>query len=370
MLFSQVIGQQHLKDTLRQMFTTNKVPHALLFLGSPGSGSLPLSLAYARYLFCENRLPQDSCGACSSCRKMEKFSHPDLHFTFPTIGANALSDHFLDGWRKMLTENPYREANQWLELIQGEGKQGNINKEECLQIIRKLSLKSFEGGPKVLLLWYPEFLGKEGNRLLKMIEEPPADTYFVLVAENADLILPTILSRCQTIKVGRLLDEEIIHTLQEKHMVPLSQAQSIAMLVGGSMVEAQKILTNADGNQSTLFLDWMRKCYKGNGMEMADWVDGFADLNKESQKYFLLYSLQFVRETLAAGTLNDPGHTRWGQSGQDIANMAKILDINKIGALAGLFNETYSSLERNANVKLLFLRASLQINKILKQGSN
>ena len=194
MAFSNIIGQEKVKQMLHQMVHGDRLPHALLFLGPSGSGKLALALALAQYLLCENRQDSDSCGQCPSCSKSQRFIHPDLHFSFPSVGTNVTSDSFLPQWRKWMEENPYLTVNEWLQSIGAENRQGNINKEECAAIIRKLSLKIFEGSHKILVMWLPEYLGKEGNRLLKLIEEPPEDTIFILVAENQELILNTILS--------------------------------------------------------------------------------------------------------------------------------------------------------------------------------
>ncbi|RMG84042.1 MAG: hypothetical protein D6714_08740, partial [Bacteroidetes bacterium] len=219
MLFNDVLGQQAAKDSLRQMAMSDRVAHALLFAGPGGSGSLSLALAFAQYLLCARPTPTDACGQCPHCLKAAKLIHPDIHFSFPTIGTNVKSDHFLPQWRQAMATNPYLSLNDWLQKIGAENKQGNINKEECLNIIRKMSLKTFESPRKVLIIWRPEFLGKEGNRLLKLIEEPPENTHFILVAEQPDQILNTILSRCQLFKIPALTDSDIVAGLRQwKHL--------------------------------------------------------------------------------------------------------------------------------------------------------
>jgi DNA polymerase-3 subunit delta' len=224
--------------------------------------------------------------------------HPDLHFSFPVIGTNVTSDHFLNQWRTQLLDNAYFDLNHWLQLIGAENKQGNINKGECLRIIQKLGLKTFESQRKVLIMWLPEFLGKEGNRLLKIIEEPPENTHFILVAENQDLILNTILSRCQLIKIPTLTDEEVKLGLMEKTNTGEAEAMRVALLAEGDFTLALQMLHQGESDNARLFLDWMRKCYRGNGVELVQWVESFATLGREKQKYFVKYALHFMREYL------------------------------------------------------------------------
>ena len=179
MQFQQVIGQGKTKEILRSMISSDRMSHALIFLGSEGCGKLALALAFAQYVLCSDKQENDSCGKCSNCIKSAKLVHPDIHYSYPTVGTKVVSTHLLPDWRKAMLENPYLNANQWLQSIGAENKQGNITKDECVEIIKKLSLKIFEGSHKILIMWLPEYLGKEGNRLLKMIEEPPPNTLFL-----------------------------------------------------------------------------------------------------------------------------------------------------------------------------------------------
>ncbi|RME99505.1 MAG: hypothetical protein D6772_07635 [Bacteroidetes bacterium] len=209
MKFSELIGQEQPKAAFRQMMESDRLPHALLLLTAPGSGGLPLAWALAQYLLCAQPVHGDSCGHCSHCHKAAKLIHPDLHFSYPTVGTKVTADSFLAQWRSALLDNPYLEINDWLQQIGAENKQGNINKDECQRILRVLSLKSFESPRKIMIIWLAEYLGNEGNRLLKLIEEPPAGTTFILITENQDRILNTILSRCQLVRVHPLSDEEV-----------------------------------------------------------------------------------------------------------------------------------------------------------------
>ncbi|WP_367392840.1 ATP-binding protein [Lewinella sp. LCG006] len=370
MLFDEVIGQEQPKALFRQMIHTDRMPHALLLLAATGSGGLPLALALAQYLLCEQSGEQDSaCGECKHCRKAAKYVHPDLHFSFPTIGTNALSDHFLPQWREALFANPYLEINDWLQHIGAENKQGNINKDECLNIIRKLSLKSFESPRKVVILWLPEYLGNEGNRLLKVIEEPPEQTVFILVAENQELILNTILSRCQLVKINLLSDEEIATALRERNGLPAEDAMAIAQLASGNFNDALKAAQHEESDQAVQFLDWMRRCYKGLPKEMVEWANDFAGQGRENQKHFLQYALHFWREFLVLKTRGEEVVRLREREKQTAIGMAKVIQLPQLEAIIQLLDDCMFYVERNAHPKILFLDASIQINHIIKHWS-
>lgn len=357
---------------LKQMVANDRMPHALLLLGTPGSGGLPLALAFAQYVLCETRTAttDDACGTCRSCIKTAKWVHPDLHFSYPTIGTNVTSDHFLENWRQALGENPYLDINQWLQQIGAENKQGNINKEECGLIIRKLSLKIFEGRYKIMLIWLPEYLGKEGNRLLKLIEEPPENTLLLLVAENQELILNTILSRCQLVKLPALTDQEIETGLMKQKELAQDIARPIAQLSGGNFNEALKMAAQPESDHSTLFLEWMRKCYMGNGVELVGWVEVFAKNGRENQKQFIQYGLHFMREytTLKmVGADNGVNIKLLPKERTTAQNLTKVIGFEQIGHIIELFDDCAYAIERNANQKLLFLDTSIKLNKILRK---
>jgi DNA polymerase-3 subunit delta' len=367
LLFSNVIGQERTKHFLRRLRGQDRVPHALLFLGPSGSGNLALALAFSQFLQCENPGKNDACGECKACQKAGQFSHPDIHYSFPTIGTNAVSTDFAKEWRAQLQENPWLDANTWLQRLGAENKQGNINKEECNAIIKKLSLKVFEGQYKILLMWLPEYLGKEGNRLLKLIEEPPEQTVFLLVAENQDNILNTILSRCQLVKTDLLSDEEIEIALVRQQGVEAARARQIAFLASGQYNLALEIARNPDNDDAEFFLDWLRKCYRGNGVDLVRWTEAFAKLGRENQKQFLQYGLHFLRELLAY-TISSTTALRLRQEELNTAhNMAKVLNFDKISRISMLINDNVYYIERNANPKILFLDTSLKINQIMNE---
>ncbi|MCC6463030.1 MAG: hypothetical protein IT260_21350 [Saprospiraceae bacterium] len=366
------LGQQRATSFLHQLYHSGRVPHALLFLGPTGWGSLSLALQFARRLLCESPLLADSepsiepCGHCNACGKTGHLSHPDLHFSYPTVGANAVSTDFIKEWRAALADNPYLDANSWLQRIGAENKQGNINKDECNAIIKKLSLKAFEGRYKILLMWLPEYLGKEGNRLLKLIEEPPEETIFLLVAENADLILPTILSRCQLVKTDPLSDADIANGLRELRQLDAARASQISFLAGADFNQALQLADNPENDDAALLLDWLRKCYRGNGVELVQWTDTFAKLGRENQKQFLYYGLHFMRELLALLVTRNPEARLRPLELQTAQNMMNVLDFDKVTRMVEIINDNIYYVERNANPKMLFLDSSIQLNKILK----
>jgi len=367
MLWSEVIGHEPAKALFRQMVQIDRLPHALLLLSPPGSGALSLAWALAQFILCENRTAEEACGTCSHCRKASKLIHPDLHFSFPTVGTKVVSDSLLTEWRTALASQPFMEVNDWLQSIGAENKQGNINKEECVNIMRKLTLKSFESPRKLLIMWLPEYLGNEGNRLLKLIEEPPENTTFILVAENQELILNTILSRCQLVKTGPLSDEEVTKGLVAQTPLKEEDALAVAHLVGGNFNDALKLAKQQEDDQAILFLEWMRACYKGHPVEMVKWVDQFAGYGRENQKHFLRYALHFWREFLVLKTLG-PERVRLREREHKTAvGMAKVMGLDQVEAIVKLVDECTFHVERNAHPKVLFLNASIQIHHIIKR---
>ena len=366
MKFSNVIGQETSKKLLRGMAESGRMPHALLMLSQPGSGGLSLAMAYAQYILCQQKTEgREACGKCASCIKAEKMIHPDIHFSYPTVGSKTIATHVLKEWRSSVAENPYMNVNQWLEKLGAENKQDNIPVAETVEIVKKLSLKTFEASHKILIMWLPEYLGKEGNRLLKMIEEPPDDTLFLLVAENQDLILNTILSRCQLVKLSPLTDAEVQEGLILRG-VTRGDAEAIAHLSEGDFNAAMTLSKETENDNANAFLEWMRTCFKGNGVEMVAWVDRFAGVGREKQKLFLRYGLHFLRE-LTVLILTDNENLRLrGNELETAKRMKNVVKFHNVEPMMMLFDESVMFIERNANPKVLFLDASIRMHKILK----
>lgn len=367
MQFKQIVNQAAVKQRLINSVTENRVSHAQLFLGPGGAGGLPLAVAYAQYVSCENKLADDSCGECSSCRKYQKLVHPDLHFSYPFFARHkddtALT--FIEQWRTAFLANPYLDIDTWRGYLDAENKQANINIAECHQIIKKLSFKPFESAYKILILWLPEYLDKEGNTLLKIIEEPQPNTLFLLVAQNQDQILNTILSRTQLIKIPALNDVDIKQHLIEKYNQTEHAAAEIAYLCNGNLTEALTMLQDENSSYQDFFVQWLRLCFANKGIEVMAFVDQASKMGRENQKNFLRYGISFVRECvlLLSGAQN-----LVHLPAKQLETAQKITNVMSIPMAQGIIAEleqAHYHIERNANPKILFLDVSLQLIKIL-----
>jgi DNA polymerase-3 subunit delta' len=367
MQFKEIVGQAAVKQRLIASVTENRVSHAQLFLGPEGSGNLPLAVAYAQYVSCEDRQPDDSCGVCASCRKYQKLAHPDLHFSYPFFAKHKddTSLTFIEQWREALLANPYLSLDTWRGYLEAENKQANINIAECHQIIKKLSLKPFESIYKVLILWLPEYLDKEGNSLLKIIEEPQPNTLFLLVAQNQDQILNTILSRTQLIKIPALEYNDIKNYLTYHHGQTQHAAEEIAYLSNGNMTEALSMINQDSSNYHQLFIKWLRMCFGNKGSEVISFTDQLAKLGRENQKNFLRYGVSFIRECclLLAGAGNLV-HLPADEL-ETAQKMIGVMNMAQAEAISAELEKAHYHVERNANPKILFLDVSLQIIKIL-----
>ena len=368
MQFKEIVGQETIKQKLLTTVKENRVSHAQLFLGPEGSGSLALAVAYAQYISCENKSDNDSCGECNSCRKYQKLVHPDLHFSYPFFAKHkdntALT--FIDQWRKAFLKNPYLNLDEWRTYLEAENKQANINIAECHQIIRKLSFKPFESEYKILIMWLPEYLDKEGNTLLKIIEEPAQKTLFLLVAESQDDILNTILSRTQLVKIPALKDADVQTYLEQHHQTEHMAAQ-IAYLSNGNLTAALHMISRDDSSYHEFFARWLRLCFTNDGLKLIDFTEQLAKLGRENQKNFLQYGLCFIRECgmllSGAGSLVHLPEKELVVA-QNMA--AKVLTLAMVEVIADELDKAHYHVERNANPRILFLDVSLQLVKILK----
>lgn len=382
------------------MYNQQRLSHAMLFLGREGSGALSLARAFVQYIVCDKHRPQppstaslfgeqeqvdanttltDSCGQCPSCKKAAEMAHPDIHFSYPTISIKkdrpTLSTDMIAEWRKFMEEQPYGNAYDWLQHIDAENKQGNISAAECLDIIRKLSLKSFESEYKFLIMWMPEMLGKEGNKLLKLIEEPPAKTIFILVAENEQLVLPTILSRTQLVKIPSLSNQEIEQGLINQFEVDPSRARQIALMCQGNFNEALHQHLHMEDNWETTLRDWMNAMLKTGPMAQLKWVEEVAKIGREKQKQFLLYfnhTLQHaVKMSVMAERHADFGAQDDKQQGMlDFASrMGRLCNIAQLEAIINEIDQAAYQIERNANAKMLFHALTIRLYHIISNKS-
>lgn len=369
MQFKDIVAQESIKNQLIQTVIENRVSHAQLFLSSAGSGALPLAIAYAQYINCLNKLPQDSCGVCSSCRKYERYIHPDLHFSYPFFASKdiKISVDVLEEWRSMLISDPYFDLEIWRSKLNAENKQANINIAECHDIIKKLSYKAFEADTKVLIMWLPEYLDREGNALLKIIEEPPANTLFILVAQNQEQILTTILSRTQIVKIPKLSDTAIENFLIDKAQLSENQATEYSFLADGNLIEAKALLQATPNNNANHFTEWLRMGYGNKVPAMIDFTEEIAKWGRENQKNFLKYGINFLREcSLLLSGADDLVKLPTETISIAVKLTTNVLNLSMVEALINELEQAHYHIERNANPKILFLDVSLQLVKIIK----
>lgn len=385
MQFSNIIGQDALKKQLVQLYKQNRLSHALLFMGNEGYGALPLALAFAQYVVCENTginpisslfqveeknaaSINDSCGHCAACLKSEQLAHPDIHFTYPVIpkksGDKPLSTHYIKEWRSFIQQNAYGNLFDWLQFIGAENQQGNITAEECNEVIRQMNLKSFEAGYKILIIWMPELLGKEGNKLLKLIEEPPPKTLFLLVAENEELILPTLVSRCQLIKVPPIQDDAIAQALQQLS-VAQAQAQQIASVVQGNFREAQWLIQQPANNWQQLLTDWLHILLNDEKTEQLKWIDMVASLGREKQKQFLRYIIHLLEDAIHVRIYPQPSNM-FPEEKDTAIKINKITSVSQQQAIADELNKAIYYIERNAHAKMLFHALTIKLYHIIR----
>jgi DNA polymerase-3 subunit delta' len=366
MLFRDILGQEDIKSYLREIVNQDRIPHAMLFFGKSGTGSLPMALAFGQFLMCENRYEGDACGDCNHCKKSAKWIHPDIHYTYPTIGTKSTSVDFTSQWRSFLETNAYGDVFEWLNVLGGDNKQGNITKDECNRILKVLSLKTFEGEYKIQILWMPEFLGTQGNRLLKIIEEPPDNTVFILVAERQEDILNTLVSRCQLVNFRPIPDQLIGEFLEEKADLNQNQALQIAFLSDGNLNEAYKLIGQKEELLAHTWIEWMRKMYKGNAVEMVDLSSQFNQLDRESQKNILRYGLHFSHEMLIFHLNPHYVPRLLDKESSALRKLSALVSVDQIEHMIEIINTSIFHLERNANSKILMLDDAIQIHHILR----
>lgn len=365
MRFQSIPGLEEEKSTLIHSVKTNHVAHALLFHGKPGSGNLALALAFGTFLNCESPLENDSCGSCASCVKMDKMVHPDVNFIFPTAGGKkVLSETFLTEWRSFAIENPYAEISDWLEKINI--KQGNIPVEEARQLIQNLSLKSYEGGYKLVYIWLPEYLNSAtANAILKILEEPPAQTIFMLVCHQSQQLLTTIISRTQRFPVSKFTAKAIEGVLSLKG-VTANRAKEIAYLSDGNMNKAIQLAAAKGGEFQEWFAAWMRAIYGFNVEELVNKADEFDSQSKEQQKQLLEYGLEIFREIFLTASGNEAMVKLETKALEFVQKFSKVFPIHQLPKFTEMFDEAIFHLERNVRAKIMFLDLSLQMAKIIK----
>lgn len=391
MQFKDIIGQQSVKQHLAEMVQQNRLSHALIFLGKEGSGALPLALAFAQLVVCQPIssgpvadlfggftplqsgpafIGPDNISSQPSFGRAEQLIHPDLHFSYPVIprksGDKPISTDYISEWREFIKQYPYGNVYDWLQFIGAENKQGNITAHECNDIIHKLSLKSFESEYKVLVLWMPEYLGKEGNKLLKLIEEPPPNTLFILVAENDEQILPTILSRCQLVKIPMPDDKEIEDALINRAKASPETARQISAIAEGNYREALQLLQHAEEDWQSLLRDWLNATLKGGPLAQIKFTAEISELGREKQKQFLRYFNHLLETSVRIRVLgNEKVHA--GDQERDFAvRLNKIASVSQQQAIIEELDRASYYIERNANAKMLFQALTLKLYHIIQ----
>lgn len=370
MQFSEIIGQQDIKQRLIQSVNENRVSHAQLFLGNTGSGSLALAIAYAQYICCENKQEQDSCGTCKSCVKYQKFIHPDLHFSYPVVLSKDVrtSTDVLPAWREAVLANPYLNINDWFDFLEAENKQPVIGTEESAEILRKLTLTTYESEYKVMIIWMAEKMNAAAaNKLLKILEEPPDKTLFMLVCENEDQLLRTIISRTQLVKIKKIDEQSLEQALVSKHGLSADEAKSIALMADGDYGIAQKLLSENESAEWSLttFQNWMRACLKFDMQKINSLITEFSELGRERQKNFFAYCLHMVRECVMVNYADNSLTKVTAKEMEFLKKFAPYINADNCMQFTEELNKASMHIERNANPKILFLDMSFKFNELL-----
>jgi DNA polymerase III subunit delta' len=375
MNFSQIPGQQEIKIKLLRSVKEERVSHAQLFAGPEGCGSMALALAYARYISCENRTVSDSCGTCKSCQKYDKLIHPDLHFVFPVIkgkkATDPVSDNYLEEWREFVKKSPYFNLNNWMDSIEVGNAQGMIFASEASEIIKKLSLKSFESDFKIMIIWLPEKMHQAtANKLLKMIEEPPEKTLFLLVSEEPDKVIPTILSRCQLVKIPSFKTNDIEKYILVRFNLTADKAADISRVSNGNITRAIELCENEESNLANLerFKSLMRFAWKRDIISLINWSEEIASTGREAQKNFISFSLRLLRENLmlTLGQLKNSLVYLTGAEAEFSGKFHPSVNHNNIYQLNDELNLVYSHIESNGNAKIIFLDLALKVTKLIR----
>ena len=377
MNFKSIPGLSETKSQLLTSAREGQVAHAFLFQGKPGSLNLPLALAFASYVHCEKRGSTDSCGTCPACLLNQKFIHPDTHFAFPVGNMKSemkiksddddtLRAEIKKLWRAFLLESPFGSEADWINYYGGEDKQPVISREEGREIIRSLSLKPFQSKYKVMIIWQPEMMHPAAaNGILKILEEPPANTIFILVSSRAEQLLPTILSRTQIITVPLLSDGEIESELQAKK-VDQRKISSIVSLVDGNLNLALSLIEEEDPHHYQIFQDWMRSCFKSDFGKIVSMADDFHNQDRLYQRTFLQYSMSMIRETLLGLFGLDKLHRTRGDEREFVNKFKTVFSLDKLEKSYQLLNDATFFLERNGSAKMIFTDLSIQFNKVLR----
>lgn len=378
MLFKDIPGNISVKKQLIAAVNNNRVSHAQMFYGRKGSAKLAIALAYAQFLNCENKNTEDSCNTCLSCLKHSNFSHPDLHIVYPVLKTKntkkPISDHFIENWREFVKEKPYGSLSDWIDFFGTEKKQnqkGVISVDEVKNIHKKLILKNYEAKYRIVLIWMPERMElKTSNRLLKLFEEPPKRTVFVLVSENTNQLLPTIKSRIQTIKIQDFTPKNIVSYFKKKNL-SLQKANELINLTEANLEKIRQILFKTENNNGLFsdFASWVRLSYKMDIKAMSKWVEEMSLKGRKQQKLFLSYATKMIRECLVYNFGSKNLLKTNEKEFKFIINFSPFIHERNSVLIVEKIEQSIQSIDRNANPKILLFDLTLQVAKLLKYKS-
>ena len=382
MKFSDIVGQNHLKNHLVNSVQKGRIPHAQLFIGPEGSGTLSMALAYAQYIICNNKGSENEGGSTACNLKFDHLQHPDLHFVYPvattdSIKSNATSDDFLGTWIDFLKETPYGSVNDWYEAIGIQKKQGNISVHEAASILKKLILKPFEGGYKVMIIWMAEKMNTEAaNKLLKLLEEPTDKTVFILIAEDEKAILQTILSRCQVLHFNALNEQEIVQGLIEKESCDEVDAYSIAKQAQGNYNKALKLRYNITNEYpfDEWFVTWVRAAFRANKnarvvSDLIKWSDEIAAIGREKQKLFLNHCMELFRQALLLNySTSELVYMEPKVENFKLKNFAPFVNEHNILEIYQEIEDATYHIERNGNAKMIFTDLSIKLTRLIHKS--
>lgn len=380
MRFSDIIGQQHLIEKLKELVDHNRLSHAILLIGKEGSGALPLALAFATYIIESEEKKSNTAStglfgeptavSLDATNKAEKYIHPDIHFSYPVItkkqGDKPVSTDYIAEWRNFLQQTPYGNVFDWLQSIGAENKQGNITSKECEEILRKLLLKSFESKHKILILWMPKYLGNEGNKLLKLIEEPPPNTVFILVSDGEEGVLPTIISRCQTIRIPVLEADDVSNALISRGGLEKEKAKQIAGLSEGNYREALHLIQHSENDWQPVIREWLNTIIKADTVGQIKWADEMGQNGREIQKQFLHYFIHLTELGIRVSALDASTLVASDQEKDFALRLNKLCDVSQLAAISGELETAIYYIERNANGKMLFAALAIKLFHIIK----
>ncbi len=384
MQFTNVLGQDHLKNHLTQSADNGRIPHAQLFVGPEGSGTLAMAIAYAQYILCGNTDSENKGGNESCNLKFKNLSHPDLHFAFPVaitdrVKKNPVSNHFMEEWRRLIKEQPYGNLFDWYRMLGIENKQGQMGVDEALNIVKALSLKSYEGGYKIMLIWMAERMNTSAsNKLLKLIEEPPAKTVFILIAEDAGQIINTIRSRCQILNFPPLSEKVIKEALQKNYELDEATATKIALQSNGNYNKACDLVyhDSEDIQFEEWFVFWIRSAFKAKGNkgaihDLISWSEQVAKTGRETQKQFLQFCIDFFRQALLMNynatqlVFMEPKTKNF-----KLENFAPFIHEGNIMDISQELENAIYHIERNGNSKIILTDLSIKLTRLLHKKAS